>query len=213
MPNLATLELYAAELPPRTVTLSGMSVTVILTSLDAANRIYDWWYDNEQLTDEQITYMYEILGTARKELLVSQIGEVKMFATGTDPAGCLLCDGATYERTAYPELYSLLSTSFIIDADHFVVPDMRGNFVYGAAATMEIGETGGEAAVVLSEGEIPSHAHTIPTTVTTLALEPGEVAVLSPVPIIPSYTGNTGGDGSHNNIPPYLKLAFYIQAL
>lgn len=211
MPNLATLELFAAELPPRTVTLSGMSATVLLTCLDAANRIYDWWYDGEPLTSEQITEMQNIISLARKELMVSQLGEIKMFATDETPSGCLLCDGAEYERADYPELYALLAPEFILNADAFVVPDLRQRFVMGASSVLDVGLTGGEAAVTLSESEMPSHSHSIGGAGTSVAA-PGAVPVLTPS-IFPSSTGNTGGGGSHNNIPPYVQLAFYIQAV
>lgn len=211
MPNLATIELYASVLPERTVTLSGMSVTVLLTALDAANRIYDWWYDGEQLTQEQIGTMQGILADARKQLMMSQVGQVKIFSTATIPDCCLICDGASYERIEYPELYAALPAVFITDADNFTVPDMRDFFVYGAVDTSEIGENGGEENVTLTESQIPSHSHSIGGAGTTIAA-PGAIPVLTPS-LFPGSTGSTGGSGSHNNIPPYIKMLFAIVAV
>lgn len=210
MPNLRTLELFAEELPPRSVTLSGMSATLALTCLDAANRIYDWNYDGEPLTDEQIDQVQLILGVARKELMVSRIGEVIMSASDETPSGCLFCDGTVYDASDYPELYSLLAPEFIVDATQFRVPDLRQSFPMGVDAPLDVGETGGTATVTLSESEIPSHSHSIGGAGTTIAA-PGAVPVLTPS-IFPGSTGSTGGGGSHTNIPPFVGLAFYIVA-
>lgn len=210
MPNLRTLELYAEELPPRVVMLSGMTATLALTCLDAANRIYDWNYDGQPLTSEQIDQVQIILGDARKELMVSRLGEIIMSAAAVAPAGCLLCDGDVYDRVDYPELYALLPAVFIVDANQFRVPDLRESFVLGSSASVEVGDMGGEPTVTLSESQIPSHVHSIGGAGTSVAA-PGAVPVLTPS-IFPGSTGSTGGGGSHNNMPPYLALAFYIVA-
>lgn len=213
MPDVLEIEYIASNTPQRTVVLSGISATVIFSALNAGFRISDWWAGDAPLDQTQKDQVYAWLALANKELMVSQVGEIKMTAAGAIPPGCLFCDGGNYAREDYPELYSVLAAAFIIDADTFKVPDLRGNFVYGASSPLFVGNAGGEATHTLSLGEIPTHSHTIPLTTTTLAVEPGEVAVLSPVPILTSSTGDAGGGGSHNNLPPYLELIFYIVAV
>jgi len=213
MPNLLEIQNIAADTPARTVTLSGMTVTVLFSTLDAANRLHDWWGAGYELTPVEIDEIYAALATARRELMLSHIGEVRSTAAATLPDGCLWCDGGTYERVDYPDLYASLAPAFILSADEFFVPDLRGKFVSGAVVVGDVGQTGGEAAHTLTVDEIPSHSHTIPLTATTLALEPGEVAVITPIPILTSSTGDTGGGSSHNNIPPYLSLGYYIVAV
>jgi len=212
MPDMLEIENIASNTPLRTVALSGISATVLFSALDAANRIHDWTYGGLPLDNAQIDLMYEWLALARRELMLVQIGDIKATAAATIPEGCLICDGASYERVDYPGLYAALAAPFILDADTFIVPDLRERFIYGADGTIGIGTQGGETAHTLTIGEIPSHSHTIPLTATTLAVEPGEVTVTTPVPILTADTGNTGGDGSHNNIPPYLALQYYIVA-
>ncbi len=213
MPDLAKIEEIASVMPSRTVVLSGISTTVLLSCLDAANRWFDWFEDGIQVDYSRYADVLTYLSLARTELMTMQIGEVKMTAAATIPDGCLFCDGATYDRVDYPDLYDVLSPAFILSADQFSVPDLRGKFPSGAVVVGDVGETGGEAEHTLTISEIPSHSHTIPLTATTLAVEPGEVTVTTPIPILTQDTGNTGGDAAHNNIPPYLALAYYIVAL
>lgn len=210
MPNLAIIEEIASNTPPRTVTLSGMSVTVLFSCLDAANRLYDWQGADVPLSPAEIDQIQAILSDARHELMLTRIGEVIMSASSSAPTGCLLCDGATYERVDYPDLYTVLPSIFIVDGDQFTVPDLRDKFVIGGDVPTDIGQTGGDATVTLSESQIPAHVHGIGGAGTSVAA-PGAVPVLTPS-IFPGSTGSTGGGGSHNNIPPYLALAFYIVA-
>lgn len=211
MPNLAMIEEIASNTAPRTVTLSGMSVTVLFSCLDAANRLYDWQGADGTLSPAEIDQIEAILGDARHELMQSQIGEIRAFATGAPPAGSLLCDGTIYDRVDYPELYDALSPVFIVDADLFHVPDLRARFIYGAADPTDNGTTGGEERVTLVDGEMPTHSHSIGGAGTSVAA-PGAVPVLTPS-IFPGSTGAAGGGGSHNNMPPYMLMAFYITAV
>lgn len=213
MPDLLEIENIASNTPIKTVVLSGISTTVLFSALDACRRIYDWTYAGDPLDNAQIDRLYEILAIANRELMLSMIGQIQATASPTLPAGCLWCDGGIYEKDDYPDLYAALAPAFIISPSQFSTPDLRGKFPRAAVASADIGNTGGEAAHTLSIGEIPSHSHTIPFTATTLALEPGEVTVTTPVPILTAFTGDTGGGGSHNNLPPYFDLGYYIVAV
>lgn len=212
MPDLAIVESIASNTPTRTVTLSGMTVTVLFSCLDAANRLYDWQGAGFDLTPAEIDQIEAILAEARRELMASLVGQVVMWAGENAPENFLLCDGATYARADYPALYDALAAFFIVDSANFVVPDLRDRFVLGGATAGDVGASGGEETHTLLESEIPSHSHSIPATATTLAVEPGEVTVLTPIPIITSSTGNTGGSGAHNNMPPFVTLRYYIVA-
>lgn len=55
-------------------------------------------------------------------------------AYGTDaaaPLGWLLCNGATYKRTAYPALFAAIGNKWGGSGDNFKVPDTRGQFLRG----------------------------------------------------------------------------------
>lgn len=71
-------------------------------------------------------------------------------------------------------------------------------------------ETGGEKTHVLTVAEMPAHAHMQRRHATTtgalsgLATAP-DASSSNPGDLGP-VTGSTGGDGAHNNMPPYLVV-------
>jgi len=72
----------------------------------------------------------------------------------------------------------------------------------------QLGDAGGEEDHQLSEGEMPSHVHSVHSHLPFVALT-GEEPIELPNPL-PESTGSTGGDQAHNNMPPYLALNFFI---
>lgn len=140
------------------------------------------------------------------------IGMVMAFADYPNPDGFLICDGSEYDIVDYPELYAVIGTQYGGGGDTFAVPDLRDRSVFGSGVTFDHATSGGEIDHTLDVSEIPSHSHTIPMTATTLAVEPGEVTVLTPIPFFTQDTGSTGGGGAHNNMPPYLAMDWMIYA-
>lgn len=151
------------------------------------------------------------------------IGSIFPFASSLPPPHTIECVGGTYLRVDYPLLYAALDATFIIDANHFTVPDLRDNVVVGAGSSYLVGQTLGEASHTLTMAETPAHSHT----------DAGHVhsegtAIAVPIPIgggaptpsaIPSVgiTGpgsaalsTEGGGGAHNNIQPSLALRWAI---
>lgn len=153
------------------------------------------------------------------------IGTIVCYITADAPSNSLPCDGASYLRTAYPELYAVLDPVFQTDADNFVVPDLRGKTIIGVSSGHAIGSTGGEETHQLTVAELAAHGHsdtghqhTTGNSLTFLALT-GEEPVLMPNPI-PAMTGsasanisNTGSDTAHNNMQPYVALKYAVIAL
>lgn len=88
------------------------------------------------------------------------IGTLHAFAGSTAPTGWLLCDGASYLRSAYPALFAVIGTTYgSADGTHFNVPNMRDRVPVGSGTTYTRGSTGGAATVTLSSGQMPSHSH------------------------------------------------------
>lgn len=179
------------------------------------------WVDKSVPTDEVSNSDWDTISAYVDGLLYEaknpMIGYIIPFVTADPPAGVLPCDGSTYLRGDYPNLYAELDSFFIIDSDHFSVPDLRGRTVVGAGngsglSSRSVGSVGGEENHTLDEGEIPSHSHSIPATITSLVVAPGEITALTPIPLISGSTGSTGGSGSHNNMQPFYSLNYGIIA-
>jgi hypothetical protein len=63
------------------------------------------------------------------------IGSIAAFAMSSIPDGWLKCNGASYSRTVYSNLFSKIGTTFTptIATTTFNVPDLRGRFIRGWA--------------------------------------------------------------------------------
>jgi microcystin-dependent protein len=97
---------------------------------------------------------------------VCLVGTIIAYASAQPPNQDILeCDGGVYLRTNYPALYEKLDAAFIIDADTFRVPDLRGRTVIGAGTGASltpraVNDTGGAENVTLAVSQIPAHDHT-----------------------------------------------------
>lgn len=84
-----------------------------------------------------------------------------------------------------------------------------GRFLVGANSTYAAGSTGGEATHRLTTQEMPRHNHTLDNYNTAAGNTTAYMTVQAQAKV--GYNGNvqtlyTGGDGSHNNLPPYLAV-------
>lgn len=138
----------------------------------------------------------------------TMLGDVKWIARATADFE-LLCDGSTYDRVDYPDLYAVLDAAYIVDADTFVVPDLMDRFALGSDTT---GIEGGDDEITLTVGQLPAHAHT--DTITGITAADPLVGVPLPVASVatPSATGLTGNGDPISIINPYHTLRPVIMA-
>lgn len=203
---------------PVTAILSPEAVAVLFYAISQIEDT-DTWLDLredplDQITETDRDEIDELIGDLSMSIISPLVGYIQPYITTNPPDNTIPCDGGTYNREDYPLLYAVLDAVFIVDADTFTTPDLRGSVILGAgtigARTFALGDTGGEYEHQLSEDELASHSHTIQYTITTLVLEPGEVTALTPVPILTAFTGDTGGDVPHNNIQPYGVVKYCV---
>lgn len=85
--------------------------------------------------------------------------------------------------------------------------DSVGRFVLGVSdgSGFEYGDTGGDAEVTLTEAQMPSHTHSVPSGGNGLQAD-GNAA--NPAGIVAgrtaTVTGSTGGGDAHTNMPPFI---------
>lgn len=161
--------------------------------------------------------------------MVIQVGMIVPYGGSVAPDGALLCDGASYLRDDYADLFAVIGTNFgAVDSSHFNVPDLRGRAGVGAGtgtglSPRAIGQSFGEETHTLTGAEVPSHSHTDSGHVhSESAASPTLIAIGAGVPApsatpLPSFTGSGssnldsfGGGGDHNNIQPSLVVQYII---
>jgi len=110
-------------------------------------------------------------------------GEVRMYTSDSIPNGWVLCDGSSYLRSEYPDLFAVIGLSFgSADGSHFNVPNLKGRVAVGkdsADATFQsIGSSGGAKTHTLSTSELPVHYHNVdpPNTWTSWADLQGDMS-------------------------------------
>lgn len=119
--------------------------------------------------------------------VVVPVGGIVEYGGATAPdADWLMCDGTSYLRTAQPELFAKIGTTYgAVDGTHFNVPDHRNRVGIGASTTYALGATGGASTVTLAEANLPAHTHTASVNLST-----GTVGNES------SHTHNLNGSGA-----------------
>ena len=162
------------------------------------------------------------------------LGEIRMFAGNFVPYGWAFCDGQLLPISQNTALFSLLGTFYGGNGTTtFGLPNLQGATPMdqgsgGDLTPRSIGETGGEATVRLSQGQLPSHTHDAIGT-TAAASSPSPVGNLWASAVDPSgslYSDATPpawsrwrrppcrpgwfGLAADNNLPPYLAVSFII---
>lgn len=146
-----------------------------------------------------------------------EIGSVSAFAMESLPTGWLACDGAAVSRTAYPDLFAALGTTFGAGdgSTTFNLPDLRGEFIRGFDDGR--GVDAGRVFGAWQDGEIQSHVHdTADTTQGPIVNSIGEGPTASgPNPSLPTATQNTiftSATGGDETRPRNVALVFAIKA-
>lgn len=205
---------------PVTATLSPEIVAVLFFALSQIEDPDTWLDEREdpldEITDADRDEIDELIAGANMAIITPEVGYIRPYITANPPTNTLPCDGGTYNREDYPLLYAVIDSVFIIDADTFSTPDMRGRTMVGVGlgggGNYTLGDFGGEKTHQLTESELASHAHTIPATIDVPVVAPGEVVTDAPIPFLTSFTGSTGGDAPHNNMQPYTAVRYCVVA-
>lgn len=161
------------------------------------------------------------------------VGTIIPWPSSTLPegGGFLWCDGAIYKIADYPALARTLGSNFMVDANTFKVPDLRGRTIVGLmpsgwqddgthtrvlpqnwSQVASIGGVFGEDTHHLTIPELPAHNFYILANDTTTNTGPNHypemVAVTS---LRPYYTNTVGQDQLHNIVQPSIAMEYIIK--
>ena len=132
-------------------------------------------------------------------------GVIMPYGGTAAPIGYLLCDGTSYLRATYANLFSAIGTAFgAADGTHFNVPDMRGQFLRGVTGSSTKdpdassrtamntgGNTGNNVGSVQSD-QFKSHTHSV--IVDPTASSPGSYPAAVNAALGLNTTGSNGGN-------------------
>ena len=159
-------------------------------------------------------------------------GAIQMWPTTSAPTGYLLCTGTAVSRSAYPDLFAVIGTTFGVGdgTTTFNLPNYSDRMPIGAGTIGALAATGGSKdAVVVSHTHTatsvvtdPGHTHTITGGFSTYAggNSSGANSTFRYVPNTDSSTtgvtvattnASAGVSGTNANLPPYLGINFIIK--
>lgn len=92
-------------------------------------------------------------------------GSMVMFAGSSAPNGWLICDGSAVSRETYSSLFNAIGTTYGAGDGNttFNLPDLSGKVLIGYSSAYPCSSTGGEETHTITNDELPSHAHLVPT--------------------------------------------------
>lgn len=147
-------------------------------------------------------------------------GSVLEFAGKTAPSGYLICGGQAVSRSAYPDLYAAIGTTYGQGdgSTTFNLPKRSGFVGVGLDSSQpefnSIGKTGGAKTHTLSVAEMPAHQH-----MTTSVVAAGSFTASTDMKLQSGTSYNTaygkeptvGGNQPHNNLQPYVVMNYIIK--
>ena len=157
------------------------------------------------------------------------VGEIRMFGGNFPPNGWAFCNGATMPISENETLFQLIGTTYGGDGQStFNLPDLQGRVPIHQGtgpdgSTFTIGEAAGVETVTLTIQQIPNHNHAFigtgnPGTTTNpptniVAQNSGNNIYIEDqafVPLAPQSLLPDGGSQPHENLQPFLCVAFII---
>jgi microcystin-dependent protein len=158
------------------------------------------------------------------------IAEIRIFPFNFAPRGWASCDGQVLPISQNTALFALLGVTYGGDGKStFGLPDLRGNAPMHPGqgpglSARTLGEEGGNEAVTVPTSEMPGHGHRMrgaaqdpalakavnPDASWSLTQGGGVYQTSADAQLAAEAVGPAGGSAPHNNMQPYLTLAFTI---
>jgi len=183
---------------------------VVFAVLEELAKNWNWAKtDPTHATVEQVISELVAARTVLEQGASMYIGEIREFATADPPEGWLRCTGATYANVDYPLLAAVIHPGFVVDADHFRVPDRVRRL---GMDDIYPGMQEGSEFHTNTLAELVPHTHSYDQVVATL-IDPGvSPSVIGIDDINTVQTGSTGSGDAYSILNPVEGTQFYILA-
>jgi microcystin-dependent protein len=142
--RFAIMEFHGALTSNLTVIVPDLSKTWWVENNTSGNFSLFWKTPTSvtvQIPQGLIELVRGAVGGMRR-ILLYEVGKIVDFGTATVPAGYLECDGTSYLRTQYPDLFAAISTTWgSVDGTHFNVPNLKdtGRFRRSRTGALAVG--------------------------------------------------------------------------
>lgn len=143
------------------------------------------------------------------------VGELRMYAGNTAPAGWLLCDGTAVSRTTYATLFSVVGTRYGTGdgSTTFNLPNFTSRIPRGVASAPGTGGGADTHSHTLAESNLPAHAHSVTgyggggAVLNVLSIRTDGLGTVG----ISSSSVGSGSSFSGDNIPAWTGTLFIIK--
>lgn len=210
------LRLYQESITSSAVLdMTSSSIALSIMAVSALHNRSIWNNDGASLSDLEWGSIDADISLCLVELMGALVGMVvpAVFATASIDK-FLPCDGGTYNKTDYPQLYDAIDSVYIISGTQFTVPDLRDKYPIGAGGTLAVADEVGANSHTLSVSELPAHSHIYNQPTFNIDME--SVGVPDPTgvgnPPLPTQTTSVGGNQPHENRPASHAINWYIIA-
>jgi len=135
------------------------------------------------------------------------------------PDKWMYMDGSFLDSNTYTHLFALIGYTYGQSGSLFALPNAGGRMILGSpniGGIWELGWTGGQSDVTLTEGQMPSHEHLVGHSagqMFNVSLGTIHNNLFSGVHGYNANSMSTGGGQAHTNMPPYLCLFAVIKVL
>jgi microcystin-dependent protein len=152
------------------------------------------------------------------------IGQISLLSFAFPPKGWAQCNGQLLAIAQNQALFSILGTTYGGNGvQTFALPNLQGRTPVHTGSAYALGQIAGEETHVLTQAEMPNHAHQVAASSALAAdqVSPGSNlwaasahAAYSSAPadstMHPAAMASTGSGAAHENRSPYAVVSFCI---